>query len=405
LEKEKKADPYRSDIVVEQERLFQFLCDSGQVPYHCIDVEGRVIKVNSPLCEISGYREEEILGRLFIDFLPETQKEIFEDHFSALKEVHKKGSIELQMIKQDSTINRVGVNSVVSHDSDGHVQHIHSIFIDLTAQKKIEDLIAQSEKLSTIANLAAGIAHELNTPLSGIMQSCMLVEMLLDPSDRENRNQAEEFDVDLHAMSRYLKTKDLDYFLKGIRESALKASKIIHNLLAFSRPTEFEHELVYLPELLDAAIQLTLADYTLKKKYGVINTEFIKEYDTAVTYINCIGVEIEQVILNLFNNSIQAMSDANIANPQLIIRVEKKEQNVRIEIEDNGPGIPAKVREHIFDPFYTTKEPGQGTGLGLSISQTIICDKHNGRLWIDPDCRKGTKFLIELPLGDVFGDS
>jgi C4-dicarboxylate-specific signal transduction histidine kinase len=108
-------------------------------------------------------------------------------------------------------------------------------------------------------------------------------------------------------------------------------------------------------------------------------------------------VEIEQVFFNIIKNSVHAMGKAGTENPRVLIRTSFRKNMVRIEIEDNGPGMERKTARHGFDPFVTTKAPGEGTGLGLSISHTIVTGKHQGALWVDLAYKEGTRFIVEIP--------
>jgi signal transduction histidine kinase len=191
----------------------------------------------------------------------------------------------------------------------------------------------------------------------------------------------------------------MPYFLDGIRQSAIKASDIINSLLEFSRPTKSTPEVVGLPKILDAVVRLTLSDYEMKKRYDVINTRFETHYDPAVPVLVCIPSDLEHVLLSLIKNGIHAMHQGGTKNPCITLRTLAQGDYARIEVEDNGPGIPAQVRRHAFDPFFTTRPPGDGTGLGLSIAHAIITDNHKGRIWVDTSYRNGARFVIELPIG------
>ncbi len=267
-------------------------------------------------------------------------------------------------------------------------------------RQKMKDQLMLTEKMTTIAGLAAGVAHEINTPLSGIMQSVQIIDEGLRPSDPLNLKIAKEYDVDLDKFQNYLTSRNIPIFLKGIRESAAKAAKIINSLLRFSRPGQTEIVITSLTDILDSAILLARTDYDMKKKYKVTDVEFIKDYGPKPISLACVSMEIEQVILNILKNAVQAMSGIDKAgfHPRIIIRTSSIGTMARIEIEDNGPGIDDETRGKIFDPFFTTKEVGKGTGLGLYISYNIICGAHKGRLWVESASGEKTTFFIELPM-------
>jgi PAS domain S-box-containing protein len=381
------------------EKHFRFLYEHAPLPYHSLDGDGNIVDVNKAWLEVLGFEQQEVLGKPFQEFLHKDSENSYITGFDTLKKRGGTRAAELKLVKKDGTNILIQLDGTVSVDDGGEFIRTHCIFLDVSGQKQIKELILQSEKLSTIAGLAAGIAHEINTPLSGILQSAQLIEMFLNPKNENNNKLAGEHGVDLVALQSYFKEQELDYFLRGIRESALKASGIIRSLLEFSRPVKSKPEMVRLPHLLDSAMRLTLSDYDLKKKYDVINTKFETTYDPAVPVIHCVAMEIEQVIMNLIKNGVHAMGQAAVKTPCIKIRTRLAGENVQIEVEDNGPGIPAEVKKYAFDPFYTTKAPGEGTGLGLSISFAIITENHKGLIWIDSDFTEGTRFVIELPVG------
>ncbi len=242
------------------------------------------------------------------------------------------------------------------------------IFRDITEQNNMKDQLFLNEKLTTIAGLAAGVAHEINTPLSAILQAHQIVEIALSPDDKESKEQAAECAVDLVAVQNYFKTNELDYFMSGIRESALRAGDIIKTLLDFSRPHEGSFSMVNLEEIMENALLLSLADYGMKK-----------EYAPGLHPLVCVVMEIEQVVLNLIKNSVLSMAEAEqTEKPRITLRISATTDRAVIEVEDNGPDVAKDIQSNIFAPFFTTREVGTGTGIGLSVSHAIVVDKHKG---------------------------
>ncbi|WP_457574002.1 PAS domain-containing protein [Desulfolithobacter sp.] len=285
----------------------------------------------------------------------------------------------------------------VLDDQKNIVQFVH-IAKDITDQQKAQDHLLQSEKMATIAGLAAGVAHEINTPLSAILQSIQVIRQGLSSEQEINREQAAEHGVDLDNLKEYFKSQDIDFFLNGIQTSASNAAKIITNLLEFSRPQKGEVSMANLNELMDSAVELARADYDLKKKYDILNVTIRREYDTELPPVPCVAMEIEQVLLNIIKNAVQALAGQGEKNPSIILRTARTGSTVRIEVEDNGPGMDEEIRGHVFDPFFTTKEVGAGTGLGLYVAYTIISEKHQGKISVESEPDKGARFIIELPL-------
>ncbi len=304
-----------------------------------------------------------------------------------------------RIITRNNGIRWIQDTTYIGKNSRGEITHFEGIVFDITERRKMEDQLLISEKMTTIAGLAAGVAHEINTPLSGILQAAQLIEMGLDPGEEQNRVLAADCGVDLAKMQDYLEKKELGFFLTGIRESAVTAAHIVADLLQFSRPQERVASVVNLAQLIDRSIELAKTDYSLKKDYNIQNVTFVRHYSSEPLQVNCLDIEIEQVLINLIQNACQAMTGTpDLTDPQIILCTKQNHDMAVIEVEDNGPGIAEEIRIQIFDPFFTTKDVGQGTGLGLSVSYSIICDKHGGTIRVESTPGKGTRFIIELPM-------
>ncbi len=282
-------------------------------------------------------------------------------------------------------------------DDAGRVSNAIAQYNDITLRENMAEQLFINEKLATIAGLAAGVAHEINTPLSAILQSQQLVAMGLSADNTSSLEKAAAHGVDLEALQNYLKDNELDFFLEGIHKSALSATHIVQSLLEFSRPRRGNFAVSDLATLLDKALLLARSDYDMKKRYNITDIEIVREYAQNPISINCVAVEIEQVILNLVKNSAASLAESELQDkPCIILRSARNGKKIIIEVEDNGPGIPEDVKQHIFDPFFTTRD--LGTGLGLSISYGIIVDRHKGQIFLESKPGQGAKFIIELPV-------
>ncbi|MBU0943138.1 MAG: DUF3365 domain-containing protein [Proteobacteria bacterium] len=363
----------------------------------------RVIQCNQTLLANLGYSRTEIIGHPIFDlYHPNCLEEIKNDIFPTFLKTGVITNKELKLKRKDGSFLSVILNLSAIRDKDGRIIQSRSVLHDITEQKWMRKQFIISEKMTTIAGLAAGVAHEINTPLSGILQSIQLIEMGLDPEQEQNRSLAADCGIELPNVQRYLQKKELDFFLNGIKSSATTAAHIISDLLQFSRPQVSERTSVNLAELIDRSIELTKTDYSLKKEYNILNVEFIRNYSPELPEVNCMAMEIEQVLINLIKNSCQAMAgEGGPTAPHIIVRTKQKDKMAVIEVEDNGPGIEEKISRQIFDPFFTTKDIGKGTGLGLATSYSIICDRHGGTLEVTSRPDNETKFIIELPLTGV----
>lgn len=360
----------------------------------------QVIRCNQTLLTTLGYSREEIIGRPVFDlYHPDCLDEVKNNIFPTFYRTGTITNRELKLQCKDGSPLSVTLDLSAFRDKEGRIIQSRSVLHDISDRKWLQEQLIINEKMATIAGLAAGVAHEINTPLSGILQSIQLIEMGLDPEQEENRQLAAKCGIELANVRSYLQKKELDFFLNGIKESATTAAHIISDLLQFSRPRISERAAVSLTDLIDHSIELAKADYSLKKEYNILNVEFIREYSPDLPEVNCMAMEIEQVLINLIKNSCQAMAEnGGPTAPHIIVRTKQRDEMAVIEVEDNGPGIEEKISLQIFDPFFTTKDIGKGTGLGLTVSYSIICDKHGGTLQLTSLPDKGTKTIIELPI-------
>jgi PAS domain S-box-containing protein len=376
----------------EWERTFDAMSDIVTIQ----DMDMHIIRINKKGRDTFDSTYKDILGKPCYELFHGSDEPCPECPLLVTKETFSPYTKVMTLDKMGKTF-MVSASPVL--DVNGKLTNIAHVAKDITDQKKMEAQLFLNEKMATIAGLAAGVAHEINTPLSAILQSLQLIEIGLSPDEPDSREQAAKCNVDLTAVHDYFKKNEMDFFMAGIRESALKASHIIKSLLDFSRPHEGSFSGASLEEIIDNSLLLAMADYDMKKKYDIMNVKIIKEFAPNLTNIICVAMEIEQVLLNLIKNSVQAMNDPGKEKKhQLTLRTSQKNKVAIITIEDNGPGMSDEVKKHIFDPFFTTKEVGTGTGLGLSVSHAIIVDKHKGKISVESEPGQGAKFIIELPV-------
>jgi PAS domain S-box-containing protein len=238
---------------------------------------------------------------------------------------------------------------------------------EITERKHLEQQLRQSEKLSALGQLVAGVAHELNNPLAVIMGYAQLIGKQDDCQPK--------FKGDLQ---------------KIIHESE-RAAKIVRNLLTFARPREPQMTTVDLNRLVNNVVSTHQEELTT----GGIQVKSRLAADLPKTIAD--PHQIEQVLTNLVTNAAHAVTGKEDGPREIEISSEVKDRKLRITVADSGPGVPPEIISKIFDPFFTTKSPGKGTGLGLSISHSIM-EEHRGRIWVQNEPGKGAKFCIELPL-------
>lgn len=355
----------------------------------------QVTHMNQAAEEWMGLREEEARGRLITQVYPPLSGYL-EDIMRAQDErcpklLEKQASTAGDMVQYYDVL----IYPLASNGMQGVVLRVD----DVTRRVRMEEMMVQTEKMMSVGGLAAGMAHEINNPLGAILQGAQNIERRLSEDLPANRAAADKVGCALECIRAYLKERQILVFLEGIRESGARAASIVANMLDFSRSSESRRSTVDMHKSLDRTVELAANDYDLKKRYDFRSIAIIRDYDPNLREIICSASEIEQVILNLLRNAAQAMQGKSYeqSGPCITIRTRQESQCIRIDVEDNGPGMSESVRKRVFEPFFTTKEIGVGTGLGLSVSYFIIKENHNGSFDVSSTPGFGTRFTIRLP--------
>ena len=268
---------------------------------------------------------------------------------------------------------------------------------DVTTQVRLEQMVVQTEKIHSLGGLTAGMAHEINNPLAGILQNIQIMKHRLQSGLKKNDQVAEACGGSIELIESYMRERNIIDLMDMVMEAGERASHIVKNMLDFSRKDDAEIGSNNLPDLMDNTLALLNNDYNHAQRYDFRKVEIFRDYRTDLPEVPSEARKLQQVFFNLLKNAAQAMIE--VANPKIWVRMRESSGWLQIEIEDNGPGIDQETQRHIFEPFYTTKPVGTGTGLGLSVSYFIITRVHQGRMSVESQPDGGARFLIEVPLG------
>ncbi|MBI9075645.1 MAG: transporter substrate-binding domain-containing protein [Desulfatibacillum sp.] len=389
----------RREAEIEMNRLRRLLTDIiNSMPSVLvgIDAQGRITHWNRGAEQFTGIDEASVLSMELeqalshIVSLCEKVRES-QEKGEPLREVN----VPVKVLGEQRFVD-ITIYPLTSEDQGGAVIRMD----DVTEQVRIEEMMIQSEKMLSVGGLAAGMAHEINNPLAGILQNAEVVINRLSENLPANMKSAMDLGLSMDGIRAYMDARGIFTLLGNIRDSGQRAASIVDNMLGFSRKTEslfLAHDLV---SLMEKTLDLASSDYDLKKDYDFKRIEIVREYDDNLPLVECDAVNIQQVLLNLLKNGAAAMSEKEYDGdrPKFVLRLRQEGEMVRLEVEDNGVGMPKDVRKRAFEPFYTTKAVGQGTGLGLSVSYFIVVEKHKGRMGVESRPGQGSTFVVQLPI-------
>ncbi len=384
------------DNLAKLHRFLQNIINSMPSLLVGVDAECRITHWNSKAEEMSGVSSDAAHGRTLDELFP---------HLSA----------DLPLVKSAVAENRLETLSKVAYSTGDDIQYLDIVIYplisngvvgaviridDVSERVHIEEMMVQTEKMLSVGGLAAGMAHEINNPLSGILQNLQNVRRRLLTDLPANREVAEAVGIDFAKLQGYLEERNIPLFFDDIARTGERAATIVSNMLQFSRSPGEDKEHVNLNELIDQTFEIANVDYDLKKKYDFRTIVIQRVNASALPPVPCIPSEIQQVLLNIVGNAAQAFKEQEDRSerPRITVRTIRQADMARIEIEDNGPGIDPETQRRVFEPFFTTKPPGQGTGLGLSVSYFIVKDIHDGQISVESMPGGGARFVILLPL-------
>ncbi len=367
---ERKTAEREAETLRTQLDLTQFSIDSTDAVILWVRPDGHLTYVNEAACRMLEYTREELLTKAVWDLDPAYAKADRPAKWTALKRV---GSEIRERNFRTKSGERFPVEITAQYLEFRGMELEFAVAFDISERKRLESQLRQSQRLESIGTLASGVAHEINNPLTGIINYAQLI------SDR-------------------IEDEKLKKFADGIREEGDRVAKIVRNLLSFSRREIEHHSPARLADIVEASLSLYRA---LLRRNRI---EVVVDMPEDLPKIHCRSQEIQQVVINLITN---ARDSLNLRFPggdeekRIAIRVQVLEEDerrwVRLTVEDRGRGIEPAAIGRVFDPFFTTKPRDQGTGLGLSISYGLVRD-HGGRMSVESIPNDVTRFFVDLPI-------
>jgi PAS domain S-box-containing protein len=351
---------------------------------------------NKDITQITGIEAKDAIGHNLIEVFP-----AFNDYMYLIAEALKnKDEAQVQHVKMaanENTINHlyhITVYPLLAITPSEVVIRID----DVTDQVKNEAGLAQVEKLASVGASIAGVAHEINNPLATVLLNTQNILRRIDPTMASNLKTAEELGLDLNKQHQYLEQREIIKFIDGIHDAGQRASSIVKNMLKFTRRSTADMEKHNLVAIINDALQLCASDISIQEHIDFKELHIETVFEDTDLEIECYPLEIQQVILNLVRNAVQALNPTQASKSVKISLSKVSDNKVALEITDTGHGMSSEVLEQIFQPFFTTKPIGQGTGLGLSVCRNIIVQKHHGTLEVQSTPGQGTTFIITLPI-------
>ncbi|MFN3680498.1 MAG: PAS domain S-box protein [Nitrospira sp.] len=366
---ERQLQSYREDLefkvrertreIEETKQYLENLLENANDVIYTLDTEQRFTYVNSKV-SAWGYRKDDLLGRPYLSLLSRRHRG---RRLKAVLDIGAKQVYEVEIMTKRGEIRTAMISVSPLQGAEGRILGVLGIARDMTETKKLEQQIRNAEKLASIGKLAAGVAHEINNPLGGIL-NCLynLRKGGISPARQEE-------------------------YWASMEHGVRRVQKIVRQLLDFSQ----QHEPEFSPADINQIVErvLTLTTHLFAPNRIALETELGLDLPNVMVDSHM----IEQVLMNLILNAVQAMKKGGV----LTIRTSVAEGICRVEVRDTGSGIPPSILPRVFDPFFTTKGEGEGTGLGLSVNLGIV-ERHGGKILVDSEVGKGTTFTLCLPV-------
>jgi PAS domain S-box-containing protein len=396
------------------EQKYRGMFDEALFGIFQLDRDGYLLNLNPAMAHFAMYASgEEMLKELKEPLWSMAVSSARHDELaSAMKEFGHVRAFELEVYRKDRS--KIWISATMRvMIRDGVIEGFEGMFEDITERRQLRDQLLQAQKLESVGQLAAGIAHEINTPTQFIGDNVRFLKKTFASltsllgiygrlwqetvSDTVTATVKQETSAALLKIDAKFLVAEIPKAIDDTLEGIKRVSTLVSAMKEFSHPGTKEK----IPLDLNHAIQSTITVAQNEWKYVA---EMETNFESPLPPVSCLPGEFNQVILNLIVNAAHAIGErskeASGQKGKITVQTGRYPTGVEIRIGDTGGGIPLEVRTKIFDPFFTTKEIGKGTGQGLAIARSIIVDKHEGSIDFESVIGKGTTFIIRLPYHD-----
>lgn len=360
-----------------------------------VDTDGRVTRWNHEAEHVTRVMAADALGRFLSDIFPQLEGQVEKVATAIQKGLPQREELTVRPPGDGARLWNITVYPLKESAGEGAVIRVD----DVTERVRLEAMMVHSEKMMSVGGLAAGMAHELNNPLAGILHNTQVMRNRLETTLPRNRRTAEALDISMEAIETYMSRRGIFDMMDNVLDAGKRAAHIVNNLLTFSGTGDQQSAPHDLGHLLDRALALAANDFQLRDHYRFKSIDIRKEYFFPLPKVLCESGKIQQVFYNIIKNAAQAMHQSHDREKRrLVLRVKPDNGHVRVEIEDNGPGMEEETLKRIFEPFFTTRNVGAGVGLGLSVCFFIVTRDHKGELEVKSEPGRGALFIVRLPL-------
>lgn len=393
-----------------EDKLRQLSAAVEQSPVSVVitDIEGRISYVNRKFTESTGYTLQEVRGRnpriLNSGYSPPaTYKTLWK---TILAGGEWRGEFRNRRKNGELFWEAAAISPIMN--ADGSITHLLAVKEDITERRALESELRQAQKLEGIGQLAAGIAHEINTPTQFVSDNLTFLQdsweatfrllnsyrtavrdNLGDLSPRlvEDLSQEEQL-CDLKFIG-----EEVPHAISQSLEGARRVAGIVRAMKEFSHPDSADKTITDLNRGIASTITIARSEW----KYVA---EVVTDFDESLPVVECYPGDVNQAVLNLIVNAAHAIREklGGEGKGEITVRTRKLSRFAEISVSDTGTGIPEKIRTRVFDPFFTTKEVGAGTGQGLALAHSVVVRKHHGKIWFESETGRGTTFFIHLPI-------